>query len=433
MLRNNTFTSRMLGALQHAEFRRLWAATAFSQSSAWALIVARAALALNETGTASAAGIVTFVAMIPSVVMSPVAGYLADRFDRRRVLAAAYGVNLVQNAILAALVITGTLEFWQLVVLSTVNGFARATQMPAAQALLPNLVPRSKLVNAVAFHHATVQGSKLFGPLFILPAVLLGYSEWAFVISLGLYVVGLALVLQIRTVSRGAVDRSRSAVGNLAQGLWFVYQHRLLLPLFLMVVAHCSLVMSYETLFPILSRDRLGLTEGAELYKGGNLLMIGIGAGSMVSSFSIAGLGSDKVRGRMLLVLGILSGVTPILMGFSFNLTTAVIAAFGVGLSQAGYMTLSSAMVQQIVPDEIRGRVIAVYSWHLQGAMASFNLVNGILADTAWLNATRILGGFGTIFTGMTALSVLNGPLRGLYSRGIGTRAAAEALSKRPA
>ena len=430
-MRKDTFTSRMLGALQHAEFRRLWAATAFSQSSAWALIVARAALALNETGTASAAGIVTFVAMIPSVIMSPVAGYLADRFDRRRVLAAAYGVNLAQNAILAALVITDNLEFWQLVVLSTTNGFARATQMPAAQALLPNLVPRSKLVNAVAFHHATVQGAKLFGPLFILPVVLLGYSEWSFVISLGLYVVGLALVLQIRTVSRGVVDRSRSAVGNLVQGLTFVYQHRLLLPLFLMVVAHCSLVMSYETLFPILSRERLGLTEGAELYKGGNLLMIGIGAGSMVSSFTIAGLGSEQIRGRTLLALGVLSGVTPILMGFSFNLTTAVIAAFGVGLSQAGYMTLSSAMVQQIVPDEIRGRVIAVYSWHLQGAMASFNLVNGILADTALLNATRILGIFGTIFTGMTALSLLNGPLRGLYTRGIGTRAAAEALAER--
>lgn len=421
----------MLGALQHAEFRRLWAATAFSQSSAWALIVARAALALNETGASSAAGIVTFAAMMPSVIMSPVAGYLADRFDRRRVLAGAYGVNLVQNAVLAVLVITGTIEFWHLVILSTVNGFARATQMPAAQALLPNLVPKAKLVNAVAFHHATVQGAKLMGPLFILPVVLLGFSEWAFVISLGLYVVGLALVLQIRTVSRGVVDRSRSAVGNLARGLSFVYSHRLLLPLFLMVVAHCSLVMSYETLFPVLSRDRLGLTEGAELYKGGNLLMIGIGAGSMVSSFTIAGLGSEVVRGRTLLVLGILSGVTPILMGLSFNLTTAVIAAFGVGLSQAGYMTLSSAMVQQIVPDEIRGRVIAVYSWHLQGAMASFNLVNGILADTAWLNATRILGGFGAVFTGMTALSLLNGPLRGLYTRGIGTRAAAEALAER--
>ncbi len=430
-MRQDTFASRMLGALQHAEFRRLWVATAFSQSSAWALIVARAALALNETGASSAAGIVTFAAMMPSVVMSPVAGYLADRFDRRRVLAAAYGVNLVQNAILAVLVITGTIEFWHLVILSTVNGFARATQMPAAQALLPNLVPKAKLVNAVAFHHATHQASKLTGPLFILPVVLWGYGEWAFVISLGLYVVGFLLVLRIRTVSRGVVDRSRSAVGNLVQGLSFVYHHRLLLPMFLVVLAHCALTMSYETLFPVLSRDNLGLEEGTELYKGGNLLMIGVGAGSLVSSFGIAGLGSDAIRGRTFFVLGVLSGVTPLLMGLSFNLTTAVIAAFGVGFSQAGFMTLSSAMVQQIVPDEIRGRVIAVYSWHIQGAMASFNLVNGILTDTAWLSATRVLGGFGSVFTGMMTLSALNRPLRGLYNRGVGTRSAAEALAER--
>ena len=431
MLRNDTFASRLLGPLQHSEYRRLWIATAFSQSSAWALIVARAALALNETGSSSAAGIVTFAAMIPSVIMSPVAGYLADRFDRRRVLAAAYAVNLVQNLILALLVITGNIEFWQLVVLSTVNGFARATQMPAAQALLPNLVPKSKLVNAVAFHHATQQASKLTGPLFILPVVLLGYGEWAFVIALGLYAIGLLLVLRIRTVSRGVVDRSRSAISNLGEGLSFVYSHRLLLPLFLVVIAHCALAMSYETLFPVLSRDRLGLSEGAELYKGGNLLMIGIGAGSLVSSFGIAGMGSEVVRGRTLFVLGVLSGLTPLLLGLSFNLTTAVIAAFAVGFAQAGFMTLSSAMVQQIVPDEIRGRVMAVYSWHIQGAMASFNLVNGILADTAWLNATRVLGGFGSIFAGLMTLSALNRPLRGLYNRGIGTRSVAEALSER--
>jgi len=88
------FSSRFLSALQYSDYRRLWAATAFSQSSAWALIIARAALALNETGSSSAAGVVTFAAMIPSVVMSPVAGYLADRFDRRKILAFAYSVNV---------------------------------------------------------------------------------------------------------------------------------------------------------------------------------------------------------------------------------------------------------------------------------------------------------------------------------------------------
>ena len=418
------FTSRVFSSLQHPDFRRLWTATAFSQSSAWALIVARAALALNETGSAGAAGIVTFAAMMPSVVMSPIAGYLADRFDRRRVLAAAYSVNVVQNLILAILVVTGTIELWHLILLSLLNGSARATQMPAAQALLPNLVPKIRLLNAVALHQATQQGGKLTGPLLILPVILLGYSDWAFVVSLGLYVIGLLLVLRIRTISRGVVDLQRSAFNNLGQGLHFVYHHKILLPLFLVVIAHCALAMSYETLFPVLSRDRLGLEEGAELYKGGNLLMIGIGAGSLVSSFGLAGINSSRIRGRTFFVTGVLSGVSPMLMGFSTSLSLAMIAAFFVGFAQAGFMTLSSAMVQQMVPDHIRGRVMAVYSWHIQGFMASFNLINGILADTAWLNATRILGGFGSLFAGIMTFSLIHRPLRKVYNDGVVTEVA---------
>jgi MFS family permease len=417
------FSSRFLSALQYSDYRRLWAATAFSQSSAWALIIARAALALNETGSSSAAGVVTFAAMIPSVVMSPVAGYLADRFDRRRVLAFAYSVNVGQNLILAVLVVTGSIELWHLVLLSLINGSARATQMPASQALLPNLIPRNRLLNGVALHQATQQGGKLMGPLLILPVVLTGHSDWAFVVSSGLYIVGLALVLRIRTVSRGEVDRERSALSNLGQGLSFVYRHHILLPLFLLVVVHCALTMSYETLFPVLSRDRLGLQEGADLYKGGSLLMIGIGAGSLLSSFGLAGIESNWMRGRTFFVLGVLSGVSPLVMGLSTSLPMAVGAAFGVGLSQAGFMTLSSVMVQQMVPDHIRGRVMAVYSWHIQGFMASFNLVNGILADTAWLNATRILGGMGSIFTGVMFLSIVRVPLRQIYNRGVSPEA----------
>ena len=177
--------------------------------------------------------------------------------------------------------------------------------------------------------------------------------------------------------------------------------------------------MSYETLFPVLSRDRLGLQEGADLYKGGSLLMIGIGAGSLLSSFGLVGIESNWMRGRTFFVLGVLSGVSPLVMGLSTSLPMAVGAAFGVGLSQAGFMTLSSVMVQQMVPDHIRGRVMAVYSWHIQGFMASFNLVNGILADTAWLNATRILGGMGSVFTGVMVLSIVRVPLRQIYNRGV--------------
>ena len=103
-----------------------------SQSSAWALIVARAALVLQVTGSTTWVGVVTFAAMVPSVLMSPVSGFLADRFDRRTVLIYAYSLNLSHNLLLAVLVATGSIEAWHLVVLAVVNGSARSSQMPPA-------------------------------------------------------------------------------------------------------------------------------------------------------------------------------------------------------------------------------------------------------------------------------------------------------------
>ena len=121
--------SRYLVSLESLEFRKLWTATICSQSAAWALIVARAALALELTDSAAWAGYVTFAAMIPSVVVSPLAGYLADRFNRRTVLACAYSVNVADNLVLAMLVATRLVEPWHVLVLASVTGSARSTRL----------------------------------------------------------------------------------------------------------------------------------------------------------------------------------------------------------------------------------------------------------------------------------------------------------------
>ena len=156
--------SRYLASMEYPEYRKLWLATLCSQSASWALIVARAALVFNMTGSATWTGAVTFAAMIPSVLVSPVAGYLADRFDRRTVLAYAYLVNVGDNLVLAILVVTGLVEPWHVLILSAITGSGRSTQMPAAQALLANMVPRERLLNAVALYPATFHGP-VRGPL----------------------------------------------------------------------------------------------------------------------------------------------------------------------------------------------------------------------------------------------------------------------------
>ena len=129
-----TSLSRYTAALEYPEFRTMWLASLAAQAAAWALIVARGWLVFDMTGSSMVVGIVTFAAMAPLLFMPPIAGVLADRFDRRNVLAATYAVNLVHNLILAVLAATGLINEWHLVVLSIVNGMARATQQSVVQA-----------------------------------------------------------------------------------------------------------------------------------------------------------------------------------------------------------------------------------------------------------------------------------------------------------
>ncbi len=117
--------------------------------------------------------------------------------------------------------------------------------------------------------------------------------------------------------------------------------------------------------------------------------------------------------------LAVLSGLSPLALALSPNLPLAVLSTAGMGLSQGGFMTLSAAMLQTITPDEIRGRLMGVYSWHTQGFMAGFNLINGTAAEFTALTAPWVLAVGGVAFLVVMALSPVRVPLRQLYARGI--------------
>ncbi len=418
-----TIGSRYLTSLQHQEYRKLWWATLCSQSSAWALIVARAALVFQITGSNAWVGYVTFAAMIPSVLMSPVSGFLSDRFDRRTVLIYAYSLNLSHNLLLAVLVATGSIEAWHLVVLAVVNGSARSSQMPPAQALLAKMVPRERLPNAVFLYQATQHGSRFVGPFLILLVLLArGPENYVFFVPAILYGIGLAQILRIKLASTGAVEAGRSMgviLGNMAAGLQFIYRHPFVVSLMLLVVAHCGMTMSFESLFPVLSRDKLGLASGVGLLGGTSYLMVGYGIGALVTTLGRAGVQSESVRGKLFLWLAVLSGVTPVALALSPNLTLAIFSALGMGISQGGFMALGAVILQSIAPDAIRGRLMGVYNLHITGFMASFNLVNGTLADVGMLTASLILGAGGVAFVVVVGFSFIRIPLRRLYSSGV--------------
>ena len=412
--RLSAIPERFLAALQYKDYRTLWMANLFAGAAGWALIVARGWLAFDMTETNSSmwVGVVTFMAMAPRFFLTPVIGFIADKFNRQTVLSWTYGLNLAHNIILAALVMYGDLGIWLLVFLSVVNGSLRSAQQTTSQTLVPNLIPRDRLLNAVALNEATQQGSRLFGPILIFILIVavpdsadIALSFW---FCSAFYFIGLILTLNIHTRSTGVMDSSRSFFQNMASGLVYTYQHPMLLGIVIMAVAHCSLTMSYESMMPAISEGKLGAGEAGFSY-----LIAGVGAGALVSSIFLAGIRNESTRGKVFLFFGMTSGLGPIALGLSNHEALSIAATIFMGVNQAGFMTITHAIIQTIAPDEIRGRISGVYNMHVGGTMAMANLINGTLTDV--FNAPLVLSVGGIIFIVVIFSSIGISPLRKIY------------------
>ena len=435
---------RFLAALVFRDFRFLAVATLCSGSGAWALIVARGSWVFGipelEANAGLWVGLITFAAMSPRFFATPFIGYLADKVTRKRLLQWVYLLQLAQATVMAVLVMVGIANPWYVVILAVVNGTLRATQQTAAQSLAPNLVDRERLPNAVALNEAMQQGSRAVGPAILLAVaatvgtgVLFGsggelFSISSLVFTLGtsaivfwacaaFYLVALISSLNIRTVSSGSIDRRRSFWANTAAGFAYAYSTPLVFGIILMAVAHCVLVMSFESMLPPLAREKLspdGITFSQnDVYA----LMTALGIGALFSSIFIGGIVSHITRGRMFLVLGFTSSLTPIGLGLSAQTGVSMIAAVLMGLGTAGFMTITHTIIQSVVPDEIRGRVASVYSMHVGGSMAFANLLYGRLADS--YSAGYVMAVVGAAFTLVVLGTFIgSGFWRGIYLRG---------------
>jgi len=406
-----TARDRFLLALHYQDYRPLWIANLYAGSAAWALIVARGWLAFEITGGSSLwVGLVTFGAMAPRFFATPIIGFLADRVDRKTLLAWTYFFNFAHNVVLALLVMSGFAGPWLLVVLALTNGTLRAGQMTTTQALIPNLLPKEHLLNAIALNQATQQGSRMVGALVIMP--LLGFFsgnlELAFWLCSALYFLGMLQILRVKTKSTGVIDRDRSFFENFVAGFQFVYQQPLLLAMILIVLAHCAFTMSYESMLPAVSKEKLSAGPVGVAY-----LLGGVGAGALFSSIFLAGIKSETHRGKIFLFFGLTSGIGPILLALSTNRELSIAATVAMGVNQAGFMTISHTIIQTIVPDWVRGRVSGVYSMHVGGSMALANLANGGFSDV--FNASAVMSVGGALFLIAITLSLTSGALRGIY------------------
>ena len=424
--------NRFLLALEHRDYLTLWTANLCAGSAAWALIVSRAVLTkdltefsdvqlllfgFNITSLYMWVGLVTFAAMIPRVFSTVITGFLADRFNRQTVLQWTYTLNLAHNILLAVLVMLGLANIWWLVGLSLLNGTLRSAQMTTTQSLVPNLVPREILPNAVALNEATQQGSRFVGGMVAWLITLYFGTEPVFWACAVLYAIGLAQVARIATRSTGRMDARRGFLGNLVAGFGYVYTNTRVLAMVLIVLAHCSLTMSYESLLPLVAEEKLGTGD-----EGAGFLIMGVGIGALITAVWLAGIQSEHTRGKLFLIFGFSSGLGPIVLALSSDPALSLAATIAIGMNQGGFMTITHTIIQSIIDDSVRGRVSGVYSFHVGGSMAFANFVNAGLVDVgvffsslSALNATTILSVGGALFVLSILVSLGSRSLREIY------------------
>ena len=370
---------RLFPAMQSTDYRRLFYSTGLSAISLWAMIIARGWLAGDITNSGWAVGVVYFAAIGPWA-LAPFAGALADRYDRAKVvMISRVGAGALALA-LAVLAFTGTIEFWNLIVITVFSGLVRSAEMPAQAALLPNTVARTALLSAITLASMMQFGSRVIGP--VAGPVLEHFGPgWVFVGAAALLGLSVLQMSRVKVRSTGGLASSgksviRDAATHLKEALRYLGEARSVRLLIGLTALHCMLAMSFDALLVVFSKEVMG--GGATEF---SYLVMGVGGGALVATIALSMVPDGPIRGRLMLITGLLSGLTLPILGLATSLPMAIAGAALAGASQAMFMALSSVMIQAVLPDAIRGRVMSLYMMFAGGIMAVMILSNALASD----------------------------------------------------
>ncbi len=387
-------------ALRHRNYRLWFFGQGLSLIGSWMQMMAQQVLVYRLTGSAAALGVISAIGLIPLVPLSLWGGSIADRIPKRTVIFIAQIVMMAQAFLLAGLTWTGAVRIWQVYVLALILAAAQAVDLPARQAFTVELVEgKGDLTNAIALNSAMFNGARALGPALAGTLVAALGEGPAFLLNGLSFVAVLISLMMMRNLPRpnGAHHRA-SLAGHMAEGLRFIRGQRAILVLISLVAVSAFLSMPYSTLMPVFASKVLGgsaqpvvgfLCDGPQpimrcrapdaLPLG--MLLTTVGVGALVGALWVASLPDHIRRGRWLTAGNL--GFPLLLLGFaaSRSFLLSLVLLFGVGIAFVMQNALANTLLQIATPDEVRGRVMSVYSLTFQAFMRGGGLQAGLVAD----------------------------------------------------
>ena len=377
-----------LRALQYRNFQLFFSGQLISLIGTWMQNLAQAWLVYRLTGSVALLGAISFSSQIPVLLLAPVGGLVADRHKRHRVVIATQTASMLLAFGLAALTLTGVVRIWHIFVLASLLGAVNAFDIPARQAFIVEMVGKADLMNAIALNSSMFNASRVVGPAVAGMLIALIGEGWCFFANGVSYIAVIVGLLLMRVAPHQPAPRRGSPISRIIEGFLFVIRNRPIHALLILLGVVSLTGMPYTVLMPVFA-DRI-LHGGARAL---GWLTGSTGVGALTAALLLASRENLKGLSVWVATAATCFGAGLVIFSFSrmFWLSAAILVA--VGFSMMLQMGSSNTLIQSMVPDELRGRVMSVYSMMFMGMAPFGGLLAGVVAQRFGAPATVAGGG----------------------------------------
>jgi MFS family permease len=397
-------------AFNHRNYSLWFFGQGISLVGTWMQTMAQQVLIYRLTGSAASLGIISFIGLIPLIPLSLWGGSIVDRFSRRTIILITQVIMLVQAFLLAIFTWSGTVQIWHIYLLAFFLGAANAVDMPARQAFTVDMVEgKDDLTSAIGLNSAMFNGARAVGPALAGVLVATTGEGNAFFFNGLTFIAVIISLLMMRGLPKlkSHSESEVSPLNHMVGGLHFILQRQAILVLVSLIAASAFLSMPYNTLLPVFASDVLkqsaqplvaALCNSNSLHSGCQapealplgLLYSMIGVGAVIGALVVASLSANARRGRLLTAGNLAFPLFLLLFAFSKHFSLSLVLMMLIGFSFVWQNALANTLLQFVTPDELRGRVMGVYTMSFQTMFRLGGLQAGFMAD--WLGAPITVG-----------------------------------------
>jgi predicted MFS family arabinose efflux permease len=364
---------RTFKAFHYRQFRLLWFGACTSSIGTWMQIVAQSWLVLSISGSAFLLGLDGFLGQIPILLFSLIGGVIADRIDRRRVLLGSQYVQMTCAFVLTLLIALKFVRVWHILSLSFIVGCAQAFGGPAYQALVPMLVEKEDLPNAIALNSIQFNLARVIGPMLGGLALTGLGAAWCFALN-GVSFIAVIISLLLLSIKFVPQKTGESILTGVKQGIGFVRNQGAMVGLIALAFCMTALAIPMITFLPVFAKDVFH--RGPATF---TILLSCSGAGSVTGALIVAAMGNIQNKGRVALLMLLLLGGGMAGFALSKSVVMSCVLLFVSGAALMGVFSMISSLVQLITANEMRGRVMSVYNVAFRGGMPLGSLATGWL------------------------------------------------------